>query len=167
MRRRSAGFTLIEIAVAMAILGAGVVTLQQIYQGALRLQERSSRRSRVVLHARAAMDALLVAREVKDHTEERTTQEGFKTRVLVRRAKDLLALEVARVPPDLLDLRLHLVFARLEAVHLGLRRFDEEVELADLGRDLLLLGRDLREDARGCHRQLPISGPLIQPCRIA
>ena len=53
MRRRAAGFTLIEIAVAMAILGAGVVTLQQIYQGALRLQERSSRRSRVVLHARA------------------------------------------------------------------------------------------------------------------
>jgi prepilin-type N-terminal cleavage/methylation domain-containing protein len=86
MRRRAAGFTLIEIAVAMAILGAGVVTLQQIYQGALRLQERSSRRSRVVLHARAAMDALLVAREVKDHTEERTTQEGFKTRELVRDA---------------------------------------------------------------------------------
>ena len=86
MRRRAAGFTLIEIAVAMAILGAGVVTLQQIYQGAIRLQERASRRSRVVLHARAAMDALLVARDVKNHTEERTTQEGFKTKIVVRDA---------------------------------------------------------------------------------
>jgi prepilin-type N-terminal cleavage/methylation domain-containing protein len=86
MRRRPAGFTLIEIAVAMAILGTGVVTLQQIYQGALRLQDRASRRSRAVLHARAAMDALLVAREVKNHTEERTTQEGYRTRVLVRDA---------------------------------------------------------------------------------
>ena len=85
-RHRSAGFTLIEIAVAMAILGAGVVTLQQIYQGALRLQDRASRESRAVLHARAAMDALLFQRDVKDHTEERTTQEGFRTRVLVRDA---------------------------------------------------------------------------------
>ena len=86
MRRRPAGFTLIEIAVAMAILGAGVVTLQQIYQGAIGLQARASRRSRAVLHARAAMDALLFQKEVKNHTEERTTQEGFRTRVLVRDA---------------------------------------------------------------------------------
>ena len=90
-----------------------------------------------------------------------------RRRVLVGRAEDLLALEAAWVPPNLLDLRLHLVLARLEAVDLRLRRLDEEVELADLGRYFLLLGRDIRENVRGCHRQLPISGPLIHPCRIA
>jgi prepilin-type N-terminal cleavage/methylation domain-containing protein len=83
MRRRPAGFTLIEIAVAMAILGTGVVTLQQIYQGSLHLQDRASRRSRAVLHARAAMDALLRVREIKPGTSERTTQEGFRTRTKV------------------------------------------------------------------------------------
>src|SRR5262245_39837042 len=86
MRRGSRGFTLIEIAVAVAILGVGVVTLQQIYQGALRLQDRASRQSRAVLHARAAMDALLFERHVSDRTSEETTREGFRTRVLVRHA---------------------------------------------------------------------------------
>ena len=82
-RRR---FTLIEIAVAMAILGVGVVTLQQIYQGSLQLQSRASRQSRAVLHARATMDALLVERLIKDQSQEETTREGFRTHVLVRHA---------------------------------------------------------------------------------
>jgi prepilin-type N-terminal cleavage/methylation domain-containing protein len=86
MRRASHGFTLLEIAVAVAILGVGVVTLQQIYQGALRLQDRASRQSRAVLHARATMDALLFQRTLADHTAEKTTREGFRTRVLVRHA---------------------------------------------------------------------------------
>ena len=86
MRRPSRGFTLIEIAVAMAILGVGVVTLQQIYQGALRLQDRASRQGRAVLHARAAMDSLLAPRTIADTTSEQTTREGFKTRILVRHA---------------------------------------------------------------------------------
>src|SRR5512143_108534 len=86
MRRKTRGFTLIEIAVAMAILGIGVVTLQQIYQGSLRLQDRASRQSRAVLHARATMDALFFQRLIKDQTSEQTTREGFKTRVVVRHA---------------------------------------------------------------------------------
>ncbi len=85
-RSRRAGFTLIEVAVAMAILGVGVVTLQQIYQGALRLQDRASRQTRAVLHARGMMDALLVKRDAKDQSFEETTREGFRTRVLVRDA---------------------------------------------------------------------------------
>ena len=82
------GFTLLEIAVAVAILGIGVVTLQQIYQGALRLQERSSRESRVVLHARAAMDALLKSPKVTElcPSPEETTREGFRWHTCIRPA---------------------------------------------------------------------------------
>jgi prepilin-type N-terminal cleavage/methylation domain-containing protein len=88
MKRRGpeAGFTLLEISVALAILGVGVVTCMQIFGGSLRLQDRASRESRAVLHARAAMDALLFGGELADHTEERTTAEGFKTRITVRHA---------------------------------------------------------------------------------
>jgi prepilin-type N-terminal cleavage/methylation domain-containing protein len=88
--RRSAkarcGFTLLEIAVALAILGVGIVSCLEIFGGSLRLQDRGSRESRAVLHARAAMDALLAEPEITDHSEERNTAEGFRTRILVRHA---------------------------------------------------------------------------------
>jgi prepilin-type N-terminal cleavage/methylation domain-containing protein len=80
------GFTLLEIAVALAILGVGVVTCLQIFSGSLRLQDRAARESRAVLHARATMDALLFQPEIADHEEERTTADGFVTRILVRHA---------------------------------------------------------------------------------
>lgn len=83
MRPRAGGFTLLEIAVAMAILGTGVVTLQQIYQGSLRLQDRASRETRAVLHARAAMDSLLWQRPPPLYNEcrdEPPTREGFLLR---------------------------------------------------------------------------------------
>ena len=85
-RGAPAGFTLLEIAIALAIIGVGVVSVMQIFGASLRLQDRASRESRVVLHARAAMDALLFQPEIADHTEERDTAEGFHTRVLVRHA---------------------------------------------------------------------------------
>lgn len=86
MRRRTAGFTLLEVAIAIAILGAGVVSVLEIFGGALRLQDRGSRETRAVLHARAAMDALLFQPEIVDHSEERVTAEGFRTVVTVRHA---------------------------------------------------------------------------------
>ena len=82
-----AGFTLLEIAVALAILGIGVVTCLQIFSGSLRLQDRATRQTRAVLHARATMDALLFQPEITDHSEERTTADGFVTHILVRHAK--------------------------------------------------------------------------------
>ena len=96
MRGRAAGFTLLEIAIAIAILGVGVVTLQQIYQGALHLQQRSARQTLAVLRARECMDQLLVrtcsGRQAcgcgtRDGTlAPFTTPEGFDVRVRVRHA---------------------------------------------------------------------------------
>jgi prepilin-type N-terminal cleavage/methylation domain-containing protein len=84
--RRERGFTLLEIAVALAILGVGVVGCLQVFGGSLRLQDRAARQSRAVLHARAAMDALISQPDIVDHTEERTTADGFATRIEVRHA---------------------------------------------------------------------------------
>ena len=87
MRRPSAhGFTLLEIAVALAIVGMGTVTCLQLFSGSLRLQDRASRQSRAVLAARAAMDALLFQPEIRDHSEERQSGEGYRIRILVRHA---------------------------------------------------------------------------------
>jgi len=84
--RRSRGFTLLEIAVALAVLGIGLVACMQIFGGSLKLEDRASRQSRAVLHARAVMDALLFQPELKNHTREFTTAEGYRTRELVRDA---------------------------------------------------------------------------------
>jgi len=64
----------------------GLVTCLQIFSRSLRLQDSASRESRAVLFARAAMDALIYAPELTDHTEERPTAEGYRLRVLVRHA---------------------------------------------------------------------------------
>ncbi len=85
-RAGTRGFTLIEIAVALAIVGMGAVTCLQLFSGSLRLQDRASRESRAVLAARAAMDALLFQPEIRDHTEERTSGEGYRIRMVVRHA---------------------------------------------------------------------------------
>jgi prepilin-type N-terminal cleavage/methylation domain-containing protein len=86
-RRVAAGFTLLEVAVAIAILGVGIVTVLRIFSGSLHLQDRASRSTRVVLHARAAMDGLLFQPEITDQDRELpTTAEGFRTHVLVRHA---------------------------------------------------------------------------------
>ena len=97
-RTRAGGFTLLEIAVALAIVGIGMVACMQVFSGGLRLEDRASRQSRAVLHARAAMDALIFQRDIKDHTQEFTTAEGFRTKVTVRHAEVGDGLE--QVDPD-------------------------------------------------------------------
>lgn len=85
-RRAQAGFTLLEVGVALAIVGMGVVVCLQVFSGSLRLQDRASRETRAVLYARAVMDALLFEREITNHTEERDTAEGYRARIVVRDA---------------------------------------------------------------------------------
>jgi prepilin-type N-terminal cleavage/methylation domain-containing protein len=87
MRRRSRGFTLIEIAVAIAILGVGVVTLQQIYQGSLRLQNRAARQDLAVLRARMAMDRMLADPGVSVRSDCQTGG-GFRVCSIAQLAPD-------------------------------------------------------------------------------
>lgn len=89
MRPRSRGFTLLEVAVAMAILGIGVVTVLQIFQGALRLQMRAAQQSRVVLAARQKMDALLSEPIDPEQRCGGHVPEGFDCDVKLAKPEDL------------------------------------------------------------------------------
>jgi len=86
MRRGTRGFTLLEIAVALAVLGVGVVALFEVFSSSMRLQDRAARQSRAVLYARGVMDALLFQQSIADHVEERDTADGFHARIEVRHA---------------------------------------------------------------------------------
>ena len=85
-RARAGGFTLLEIAVAMAIVGIGMVACMQVFSGSLQLQGRASRQTRAVMRARTEMDKIVFDPPKKLQIEN-TSPEGFHTRVTVRAAK--------------------------------------------------------------------------------
>lgn len=90
-RSRAGGFTLLEIAVALAICGVGMVALMQIFGGSLRLEGRASRQTRAVMVARVGMDELLLRtpERLRDGCEDRpTSAEGFRMRQCVRHAEE-------------------------------------------------------------------------------
>src|SRR5262245_26993711 len=90
MRGRSrAGFTLLEVAVALAIVGIGMVALMQVFSGSLKLQDRASRQSRAVLVARVGMDELLMRPTdlLRDGCEDLPGgADGYRMRKCVRKA---------------------------------------------------------------------------------
>jgi len=86
MTARARGFTLLEIAVALAIVGIGMVACMQVFSGSLRLQQRASRQTLAVLHARTEMDKLLFD-PPKALSDEHTSPDGFRTKLTVREAR--------------------------------------------------------------------------------
>jgi prepilin-type N-terminal cleavage/methylation domain-containing protein len=108
MSRRAPGFTLLEVAVALAILGVGIVTCLRIFSGSLRLEDRATRETRAVLHARATMDSLVFQPEdqIASCNREWTTAEGYQTRTQCRYAGPADGVEDTEFT-DTADLRLY------------------------------------------------------------
>lgn len=59
------GFTLLEVLVAMTIVGLGVVTLLQIFSSGLRLQARSMARNEAIVQGNRVMDELLARKRLE------------------------------------------------------------------------------------------------------
>ena len=59
-RRIENGFTLLEVVIAMAIVGLGVVALMEIFSLGLRLATASAARTQAVAYSRQVMDEFLV-----------------------------------------------------------------------------------------------------------
>ncbi len=64
------GFTLLEVVVAMAIVGLGVVILMEIFSSGLRLGSKSSERTEAVLYGRQVMDDALIRRDIRRGRED-------------------------------------------------------------------------------------------------
>lgn len=91
----SAGFTLLEVVVAMTIVGIGVVTLLEIFSTGLRLGSRSSATTEAMTYGRQAMDEILLRRKI---------EEGALQGALNERARWKLGIEPVREPSDTLSL---------------------------------------------------------------
>jgi prepilin-type N-terminal cleavage/methylation domain-containing protein len=91
----SAGFTLLEVVVAMTIVGIGVVTLLEIFSTGLRLGSRSSAATEAMTYGRQAMDEILLRRKI---------EEGAPQGSLNERARWKLGIEPVRESSDTLSL---------------------------------------------------------------
>ena len=84
------GFTLIEVAIAMAIVGVGVVTVLEIFTAALRTERGASVRARAVVRARDLLERTMTMPDPFPLNESGDFGDGYRWERRVREAKDLL-----------------------------------------------------------------------------
>jgi prepilin-type N-terminal cleavage/methylation domain-containing protein len=88
MRRGSRGFTLLEVAIAMAILGVGVVTVLELFSAGLRMEGNAGFRARAVVYARGLLDQTLALPELRAGSDRGRFDETFTWEVVVREAPE-------------------------------------------------------------------------------
>lgn len=83
-----AGFTLLEVLIAMTIVGLGVVTLLQIFSQGLRLGARSSAQTEALSQGARVMDELLARPKLRDGTESGTVARTNHWRSQIQTLRD-------------------------------------------------------------------------------
>ena len=85
---RRGGFTLLEIIVAMAIVGLGVVTLLQIFSLGLRLGARSSVETESMAYGRLVMDEILARRNIDEGASQGNFQDRGRWQLLIQNVNE-------------------------------------------------------------------------------
>jgi general secretion pathway protein I len=103
------GFTLIEMVVALAILGVGLTVLIELFSGGLRLGRTSMEYTKAVNYARMKMEEITLKPSVEEGTEEGESEDKtFRWQVGVKKV-DLLSIDksVDYTPPiELLQVKI-------------------------------------------------------------
>jgi general secretion pathway protein I len=92
MSGRRSGFTLIEVVVALAILGIALTVIIELFSGGLRLARVSEEHSRATNYARMKMEEVGLQQDLGEGTEEGQFDEIFRWQVGVKKI-DLLETE--------------------------------------------------------------------------
>ena len=82
---KAKGFTLIEVLVAVAILGVGLTIIIELFSGALRLGRASEEYTKAVNYARMKMEEVAVKPIVEEGTEEGDFDDTFRWQVGVKK----------------------------------------------------------------------------------
>jgi prepilin-type N-terminal cleavage/methylation domain-containing protein len=86
--KRKRGFTLLEVVVAMTIVGLGVVTLLEIFSAGLRLSGRSSAKTEAITWGTRVMDEVLIRRAIREGEEEGPFGQQGRWRLQVKPRRD-------------------------------------------------------------------------------
>jgi general secretion pathway protein I len=102
------GFTLIEVVVAMAILGIGMTVILELFSGSLRLLRTSGEYTKAVNYARVKMEEITVKPTVNEGIEEGEFDGAYRWQVDVKRV-DILPARIEtdfRPPVELFQVKL-------------------------------------------------------------
>ena len=88
MRHGARGFTLLEVAIALAILGVGVVTVLELFSAALKMESSAGVRSRAVVYARGLLDQTMALPEVRAGSDRGRFDDMYHWEVVVREAPE-------------------------------------------------------------------------------
>jgi general secretion pathway protein I len=86
------GFTLIEVVVAMAILGIGLTIIIELSSGGLRLARTSMEYTKAVNYARMKMEEIAVKKSLEEGSEEGEFDHTYRWKMDIKRA-DILPIE--------------------------------------------------------------------------
>jgi prepilin-type N-terminal cleavage/methylation domain-containing protein len=110
--RAERGFTLIEIVVAIAILGIGVVVIIELFGGGLRLERTSEEYTKAVGYARMKMEEISFVPSLEEGIQEGEFDRDYRWQVEVRKV-DLIpsrGIETSYRPP------VELYYVRIEVL---------------------------------------------------
>ncbi|HYA90120.1 MAG TPA: prepilin-type N-terminal cleavage/methylation domain-containing protein [Thermodesulfobacteriota bacterium] len=91
--RLNKGFTLIEVVVALAILGVGLTVIIELFSGGLRLGRASMEYTRAVNYARVKMEETMAKPTIEEGTQEgESDDKTFRWQMGVKKV-DLLSID--------------------------------------------------------------------------
>jgi general secretion pathway protein I len=110
--KRETGFTLIEVVVAMAILGIGITMMIELFSGSLRLVRTSGEYTKAVNYARVKMEEMTLKPTTNEGIEEGEFDKTYRWQVDVKRM-DLLSATIEtdyKPPVQLFQVKVHVVW---------------------------------------------------------
>jgi len=94
------GFTLMEVVVAMAILGVALTVIIELFSGGLRLAKTSAEYTKAINYARMKMEEIAVKQTIEEGTQEGEFDHTFRWQVETKKV-DVLPIEkgIDFIPP--------------------------------------------------------------------
>lgn len=109
---RPKGFTLIEVVVAMAILGIGLIVIIELFSGGLRLARTSVEYTQAVQYARNKMEELGVKQALEEGSEEGEFDNTFRWQVETKKV-DILPVQTGtdyKPPVELFQVKINVLW---------------------------------------------------------
>ena len=112
MKAYTTGFTLIEVVVAMAILGVGLTVIIELFSGGLRLARTSEEYTKAVNYARMKMEEMAIKPTIEEGSEEGEFDDKFRWQVETKRL-DILPVENRadfKLPAELFQIQVSILW---------------------------------------------------------